>query len=606
MKILRVVKPVLIVYLICFISLVFAVKAMATDIKSLIEESEENEDQRRSMDELISLDLRGMDINDALKYLSVRGGINIVVSKNVSGRITFMLTDVPIRVIFDVILRSNNLAYEKTEGVYTVMTEKEYQARYGKQFSDIREVKVFRLDYVAPENAFTFIDALKSEIGRLVVDQESGTVLIMDTSEKIKEIEKAISILEKKNNFKIFELQYAKAKDVETHLKERIDAKNIGSIKADERSNQLIVQILPGRMNEIEQMIKALDQKTREVLIDTKIIKIALTDDSAKGIEWEGLFNKLSKGGYVDFIGSHSYAALDRLGQSFIDDFATRVASASDDFTDAQKEAFTSATQRIFTSTSQPTAGLKTTLSEQLYFGKVNEWEAVLSFLETLGETKILSNPKLVVVNNQEAKILVGQRQAYVTTTTTTGQTTSTISEDVTFIDVGIQLSVTPTINSEGYVRLVVKPEISSVVGTLKTPTNNLIPIVDTSMAETTVLVKDGSTIIIGGLRKEEKVTTIKRIPFFSQLPLIGKFFQNESHENETTELLILITPHILGGDILVTGNFDEVGEVNIKSYRDYEDDAVDKKRQAGPGQESLGGKIKLYRNYADYKMENE
>jgi type II secretory pathway component GspD/PulD (secretin) len=546
------------------------------------------------MDQLISLDLRGLEITDALKYIAINGGLNIVVSKNVSGRVTFMLTDVPIRVVFDVILRSNNLAYEKRGDVYTVMTETEYQERYGKQFSDAREVKIFRLKYAIPENAFTLIDALKSDIGRLVVDQDSGTVLVMDTPAKLKEIEEAIAILEQRTNINVFDLKYAKAKDIEEQLKGQLDAKNVGSITADERSNQVVVQTFPERMKDIELLIKSLDQKTREVLIDAKIIKITLTDDSNIGIEWEGLFEILQRRGGVDFIGSHAFSSLDRLGTSFIDDFATRFASTPDD-NDAA---------RIFTSTSIPTTGTKATLTERIYFGKTNKWEAVLDFLETIGHTKILSNPKLAVVENQEAKIHVGKREAYVTTTTTTGQTTSTVSEEVTFIDVGIQLSVTPSINADGYVTMKIRPEISSVVDTLTTPTNNEIPIVDTSTAETTVMVNDGSTIVIGGLRKDEKVYESKQIPFLNKIPLIGNLLKSQTHDNEQTELLILITPHIVEGNKLVTGDFNELGEEGIKAYRNYSVQVGETKADSLNEVEEEA--IKPYRNYSAYETEYE
>lgn len=573
------------------------------DLSALMEEAVEDTIKEQGMDQLISLDLRGLDITDALKYLSVRGGMNIVVSKNVAGRITFMLTDVSIRDVFDILLRNNDLAYEKNGNVYTVMTADEYQRRYGKQFFDVRQLKIFRLKYAIPENAFAMLDALKSDIGRLVVDQDSGTVLVMDTPEKIKEIEQAVSVLEKRNVTKIFELKYARAKDIEEHLQEQLNAKNVGTIKADVRSNQVVVQTLPERMKDIEQIIKVLDAKTREVLIDAKIIKVTLSDDSDIGIEWEGLFRTFSQYGELDYIGSHPFGALDRLGKSFIDDFATRVASTPDNFSDAQKEAFTAEAARIFTSTAIPTVGTKTTLSEKIYFGKINKWEAVINFLETIGHTKILSNPKLAVISGQEAKIHVGKREAYVTTTTTTGQTTSTISENVTFIDVGIQLSVTPTINSDGYVTMNIRPEISSVIGSLRTPTNNLIPIVDTSMAETTVMVKDGSTIIIGGLRKDEKVYQSKQLPFFSKIPFIGNLLASKTYANEQTELLILITPYIVEGDVLVTGDLGETGRGGIKLYREY--DFNEEEKVINNIKKIKKGSIKLYRDYSAAKTEN-
>jgi len=534
----------------------------AGDFNTLIKEAKEISDEERSMDKLISLDLRALDITDALKYLALQGGINIVVSKNVTGQITFMLTDVPLRDVFDVILRSNSLAYDKLGDVYNVMTEKEYQSRYGKQFSDVRQVKIFHLKYAIPENVFTLIDALKSEIGRLVVDQESGTVLVLDTPGKTKEIERAIAALEKKNIIQVFELKYAKAKDIEEQLKDKLDVKKVGTVKADERSNRVVVQALPERMKGIEELISSLDTKTRQVLIDAKIVKVTLLNDSTMGVEWEGLMNVVGIGtkNVMNYLGNHPLSPLDRLGQSFVGDKAVRVASTTG----------LNPLSRVFTSTTQPTAGSKTTLSEKIYFGKTGRWEAVLSFLNTIGHTKILSNPKLAIVNNQEAKILVGKREAYVTTTTTTGQTTSTISEEVTFIDVGIQLAVTPTINADGFVTMKIKPEISSVVGSLVTPSKNIIPIVDTSTTETTVMIKDGSTIVIGGLRKNEKVYSSKQIPFFSKIPLIGNLFKSDTHDNEQTELLILITPHVIEGDMLLPTSFEEVGGGYTKSYREY------------------------------------
>ncbi len=589
----RIFLPILIILVVLISPLLGAEdkseKAEPDDFGALMKEAETTEESKKVMDQLISLDLRGMTVDDAFKYLALRGGMNIVVSKNVSGRITFMVKNVPIKDVFNIILRSNNLAYEKIGDVYMIMTEKEYVQRYGEQFSDTRKVKIFRLQYAIPENVFNLIDALKSEIGRIIVDQESGTVLAMDTPEKLAEIEKSIQVLETKGSIKVFDLQYAKAEDVEKQLKGRLDAKKAGTIKSDVRTNQLIVQTLPERMETIAKLIKSLDQKTKQVLIDAQIVKVTLSDDFAVGVEWEGLFSQLADYG-VDFIGSHPFSPLDRVATSFIDDFATRVAKTSDLDDDA----------RVHTSTDLPTPGQKTTATEKIYFGKTNEWEAALQYLNTKGNTKILSNPKLSVVNNQEAKIHVGKREAYVTTTTTTGQTTSTVSEEVTFIDVGIQLSVTPTINSDGYIRMKVRPEISSVVGSLITPSQNKIPIVDTSLAETTVLVKDGATIVIGGLRKDQKVSENEQVPFFSKIPLIGNLFKKKSTSDEQTELLILLTSHIIDGDRLASPeDFSEEGEgknKKLKSYRDY--NASEEKQNMVNYQDRSKDGIKLYREY--------
>ena len=99
------------------------------------------------MDQLVSLDLRSTDVNDALKYLATKGGLNIAISKNVTGRVNLLLTNVPIHDVFDLVLRSNELAYDRQGTVYNVMTEQEYRALYGRKFSDLRQVKTFRLQY---------------------------------------------------------------------------------------------------------------------------------------------------------------------------------------------------------------------------------------------------------------------------------------------------------------------------------------------------------------------------------------------------------------------------------------------------------------------------
>ena len=115
-----------------------------------------------------------------------------------------------------------------------------------------------------------------------------------------------------------------------------------------------------------------------------------------------------------------------------------------------------------------------------------------------------------------------------------------------------------------------IRPEISSVSSTLTTPSGNKIPIIDSSLAETTVMVKDGVSIVIGGLRKDERTTNRKKIPGLGDLPLIGQPLFNSSNDKLVhTELLILITPHIVYGDELVSGDAKRDGK-RFMSYMDY------------------------------------
>lgn len=505
----------------------------------------------KGLDERISLDLRNIEVTEALRYVAMKGGLNLAVSKSVSGRLLLLLNDVPIRDILDIVLITNALAYDKQGEIYNIMTEEEYKARYGRKFSDSRKVEIFSLKFAAPERIFAALDALKSEIGRVLVDQETGMVLVMDTEENIRRMRLAIEAQEQQRGIRVFPLQYAKAKDIEERLKTQLDAKSAGTVIADEATNQLVVQTFPERMEAIAELIKSLDKKTKEVLIVAKIIKVTVSDDLDAEIKWEGFFQTNQFGDAQtdapSFLSNHIYKVLDRSGVSALDDIVS------------------------IAPTTRPTPNPKSTLTENLVLGQLGEdkFEVLLNFLRTLGETKVLSSPRITVTNNQEAKIHVGERQAYITSTTTTGTSGNTVAESVNFIDIGIQLSVTPTINDDGFITMSIKPEISSVVDTLVTNSGNKIPIVDTSEAETNVMVKDKNSIIIAGLRRDDFVSSDKRVPYLGDIPILGNLFRSRTSGKGRTELLILLTPYIVGGDRFITGEPAPASE-SMKSYRDY------------------------------------
>lgn len=491
----------------------------------------------------ISLDLRDIEIIDALKFLATKAGMNIIPTKKVAGRITLMVDNTAAKDVFDIILRSNNLAYEKRGDIYNVMTDEEYKSLFGTKFSDTREVRIVRLKYMVPDQAFNFIDSLKSEIGKILLDAESGTLLIMDTPTKIKEIEEALASMEEKGAVQVFSLKYALAKNVEEQLNKQLDVKKLGSIKADERTNQVIVHTLADRMGEIAKLIEGLDKKTKEILIDARIIQIKLTRDLSEGVQWEGLFNLGKKYG-MSYLGSYPFSSVALPG----DEWRSRQQVLQDTgYVGSYPFSGT---------TSEFSASTKTISTENMHLGVVGrqDFDVLMQYFQSLGETKILSNPKLAVINNHEAKIHVGERQAYITTTVTQGQGPTTTSEQVTFLDVGLQLVVTPFINDEGFVTIKIKPEISSVIDYLETSVGNKIPIIDTSSAETMVMVKDGTTLIVGGLSKNQETKDNKQTPFLGKVPILGDLFKTKTSGNVRTELLIMLTPHILSGDELSTG----------------------------------------------------
>jgi type II secretory pathway component GspD/PulD (secretin) len=280
------------------------------------------------------------------------------------------------------------------------------------------------------------------------------------------------------------------------------------------------------------------------------------------GVQWEGIFDLAAKKG-LGYLGSYPFSAV----QAANDAFQTR-SQVYNTVGNAGSIPFTG-------TTSSYSAGKQSIGTQEMHLGFVgkNDYDVIIKYLQTIGSTKILSNPKLAVVNNQEAKIHVGSKEAYVTSTTTTGQTTNTVAEQVTFVDIGVLLSVVPIINDDDFINLKVKAEISEVIDVLITPTNNKIPIIDSSLAETTVLVKDGSTVVIGGLRKEQKVSSTQQTPFLGSIPFLGGLFRVKSDSTETTELLIILTPRIITGETLVSSaGVKNPGQMGFKGTKDYEE----------------------------------
>lgn len=444
----------------------------------------------------VSIDLRDSDLVDVLKFLAQKGHFNIVVSPTIQGRVTLYLQDVKIADIIDIILQSHKLAYTHTDNIVYVMTQEEYKTQYGEDYADARDVHWLRLKYAAPSQIFKMLDPVKSKIGSIVADEQSGTIILIDTPEKIKFMLEVIEELDQPLETRVFDLSYAKAADVQSLVTSQIEVKGSVSIHADTRSNQVVVTAPVRRMREIAKMIEKVDRKTREVAIDAQIVKVVLNKANKKGINWE----YVRKSGFLEplDVNVNLPETLTSFGSLGYDELAAK--------------------------------GFK----------------VFLNFLQSFGESKILASPRITVVEGEEAKILIGTREAYVTSTTTTGSSTSTVSESVSFIDVGISLNVSAFINKQGYVTMKIKPEVSSVVRTLVTPSNNQIPIVDTTQAETRVMIKDGSTIVIGGLRKDERIRSSNQIPFFNKLPVIGAAFKQNDDALEQTELIVFLTPHVL------------------------------------------------------------
>ncbi|MBU1125388.1 MAG: hypothetical protein KKC84_05140, partial [Candidatus Omnitrophica bacterium] len=431
----------------------------------------------------ISLDIKGMDIVDVLKILATRAALNLVVGKNVTGRVTLFLKDVEARDAFELMLLSNDLAYEEKGSIINVMPQRDYELIYGERYQDKKQAQTIHLRYAKAPDVAATLNQMKTNIGRVVVNEPSNTLVLIDSPVKIKEMAQFIKSIDRPLQTRIFSLSYAKAEELSTKIQEAL-TKGVGMIRMDERTNKIAVTDYPEKLHEIAQLVRAFDEKTSQVLIDAQIIELTPSDKLEVGVN---------------------------LNYWLMNNFQ------------AQANLPINTDNTLFVGTPASSSPLEK-----------GQYKAIMDVLRTIGDTKILSSPRIMALNNQEAKILIGTKDAYITSTTSqaAGSTTVT-SQQVNFVDVGIKLYVTPTINKDGFVTMKIKPEISSSTRTNITSEGQItqIPIVTTSESETTVMVKDGVTVIIGGLRKDQRTKTVRKVPILGDMPGVGFFFRSTSDE---------------------------------------------------------------------------
>jgi type II secretory pathway component GspD/PulD (secretin) len=490
-----------------FVVFLFHVSARAQALKE-IGMSRISESLQLGLNRTIYLDLRDINVIDVIKFLAIEGDLNIVTSKNVQGRSTLLLKNVTIHDALDIIILSNQLAYEIKNNIIYVMSEDEYVEMFGKNYNDQRKVLTRTLAYAKPTYVVSALQSLQTAVGKVIVDEETGSVVMIDTPDALVAMEELLEKLEQGVNTRVVKLKYAEAKMLEAHLQNRLDAKGVGSVFADERSNQLVVTAYPGRMGEIIPVIHSLDREEKAVMIDVRIIQLTLSPKFDMGIDWRSLLGHNANG----FISQLDF------DNAFPIDTTSGVASA--------------------------------THQGKLTVGRLAEerFEFELKALKQVDETRTLASPRLMVLNGEEAKINIGDTLAYVVTTSTGTGSNVTTSEDIRFIDIGVILSVTPTINDDGFVTMKISPEISSKTGELTTASNNTVPLVNKTTVESTIVVQDGVTVVLGGLKNDQVTEDSRGIPFLMDIPLIGQIFKSRNESVKKQEIAIFITPKIITG----------------------------------------------------------
>lgn len=522
-----------------FLSLAFPQPVRAEEAQAAVADPAPASAPAASQDKL-TLELQGVSIFDVFKILSKKSGLNIVAGKNVQGQVSIFLQDVPVREALRTILQSQGLASIEEGGIIKVITEEEFLKKYGRPYEDTRITKAFNIVNSSAETIAAKLAELKSPYGKIITEARTNTLIVTDIPKILEEMDKLIQESDQPQEQAVFRLNYTRVEDLEPKLKSFMEGTG-GKLEIDKHSNRIIVFDIPSRIERIRALVEAFDVKTPQVQIVAKIVEVQLTDEYRKGINWQEIIDKV---GSFDTLRAIAPLAV------------------------------------------SPPTGAASLATLALGSGE-DDLQTVLTLLEQIGKTNLLSSPRLTVMNNEEAKLAVATREPFVSQTVVQTTNSTNTADNVQFIDVGVTLKVQPRISRDQIVEMKIKPEVSSSNRSLELEgvaqgsntafTRTRIPIVTTQELETTVLVKSGTTLVIGGLIQDHEEKTSTRVPILRSIPLIGRVFQSNSDSFTKTELVVFLTPQIMSASEETTEKdrfFDEHGKKKpFESYGDYPTD---------------------------------
>ncbi|UZE97432.1 type II secretion system secretin GspD [Alkalimarinus alittae] len=367
----------------------------------------------------------------------------------------------------------------------------------------------------------------------VVADERSNRLIVKGDENFRNKIRKLIDKLDQpaatSGTTKVVRLKHADAKemaellkgimgDISSESKEQGSKKNSGAaatVYADEGINALVIRAEPSVLQETEEIIRQLDVRRAQVLIEAAIVEIGDENTKGLGVQW-ALFDA---GGTIP-------GAITNFGEVGLSAAGVLGAIAADDPAAVSGVAQGGLTLGV----GQESGG--------------TSWGALIQALDSNTDANLLSTPKIITMDNQESSIIVGQNIPIKTgESTTAGDGTSNPFTTITREDIGVKLVVTPSISEGDLVRLEITQEISSIADSVQVASDI---VTQKREIKTNVLADDGETIVLGGLITEDYRVKVSKVPLLGDIPWLGALFRSTENKREKRNLLIFLRPTIL------------------------------------------------------------
>ncbi len=315
----------------------------------------------------------------------------------------------------------------------------------------------------------------------------------------------------------VLPLDYAQASDLQEQVSELLSSR--GTLQVDTRGNQFIIKETEKRLAQIRELVRHLDKETPQVLIEARVVEASSNFTQMMGIQWGAELQANASTGYsTGLLFPNSIGIGGAIGRDVM---------ASEQFYSPGAEALI-----VDMGPEASTSGISFALGS---IPGLIDLDARLSAMESDGYGKVVSEPRISTLDNQQARISQGARIPYLST--------SSGGTQVQFTEAALEMTVTPHITSDNQIFLDLnisnnRPDFSNLVQGQ--------PSIQIKEAQTNVLVANGDTTVIGGVFSTESATSIDRVPGFHKIPVLGKMFQNYSENIVRNEMIVFITPQIV------------------------------------------------------------
>jgi general secretion pathway protein D len=556
--------------------------------------------QHVSADNTISLDAKDADIRDILLQVARGNNINLVMDDSVKGRVTICLNNVSPLSAMELVIRTNGFVVEKVDNLYI--------AAAPERIKDMlpNDLKVIKLEYASAAVLKESLSGIMGERLNIQADPQTNSLIITGTSSSVSELERIIGFLDIEKSsepevptaVRVFPLKHTQASLIQNLISEFIS--EAGKVQVDDRTNSLIVVDQIPYIERLAEAIGKLDvelqsgDEDEEVALYTRVFKLNYTDANAIMNVFQDMLSPNGKiqtfirqkesivplqTESIGFVSGERSRNLsdphERYGQKWSDILViTDTADVIEKIDKLIKDLDTRTDQVMieakmveinlnevenlgidWQATHHPSKStLKTQIPANRTDGKVvplvfqigtlttRHFEDIMlkiQALETNGHAKLISNPSVITLDNELAQMIVADRIPI----PRTHETEFGVTASYDFENVGIVLKVTPHITEDGYILMDARPEVNSIKDW--TSGENPQPIISSRIAHSRVRIKDGQTLVIGGLIRDEQRETITRIPVLHGIPFLGRLFRSKSVDNVKTDLVVFITPRI-------------------------------------------------------------